>query len=132
ADSSATDSGTYRQVVLVDTPDPAPSSATVSPVRRWTSKARHNGLHLLDGTLIATDRVHADRPYCSAKHRSHGRNVQVIVGPNGTILWTALPQAPLQPQQGRPPRQGHRRPTELRSEERRVGTEWRSRRDARR
>jgi hypothetical protein len=58
-------------------------------------KARQDGLHLLvlDGTLIATDRVRANRPYYSARHRCHGTNVQVIAGPDGTILWTsgALP-----------------------------------------
>ncbi|SFO35515.1 Helix-turn-helix of DDE superfamily endonuclease [Actinomadura madurae] len=58
-------------------------------------KARQDGLHLLvlDGTLIACDRVRADRPYYSAKHRCHGMNVQVIAGPDGAILWTsgALP-----------------------------------------
>jgi hypothetical protein len=59
------------------------------------AKANKDGLtHLiLDGTLIYTDRVRADRPYYSGKHRVHGMNVQVIAGPDGTILWTsgALP-----------------------------------------
>lgn len=58
-------------------------------------KAKEEGLHLLvlDGTLIVCDRVRADRPYYSAKHRRHGMNVQVIAGPDGTIRWTsgALP-----------------------------------------
>jgi hypothetical protein len=44
---------------------------------------------VLDGTLIVTDRVRADRPYYSGKHRVHGMNVQVIAGPDGTILWTS-------------------------------------------
>jgi hypothetical protein len=44
---------------------------------------------VLDGTLIRTDRVRADRPYFSGKHRVHGMNVQVIAGPDGTILWTS-------------------------------------------
>ncbi|GAA3445497.1 hypothetical protein Pve01_04450 [Planomonospora venezuelensis] len=48
---------------------------------------------VLDGMLIRTDRVKADRPHSSAKHRVHGMNVQVIASPDGTILWTsgALP-----------------------------------------
>ncbi|MBE1586694.1 hypothetical protein H4W80_004952 [Nonomuraea angiospora] len=48
---------------------------------------------VLDGTLIRTDRIAADRPYFSGKHRVHGMNVQVIASPNGTIPWTsgALP-----------------------------------------
>jgi hypothetical protein len=58
-------------------------------------KATKDGLHylVLDGTLIRTDRVKADRPYYSGKHRVHGMNVQVIAGPDGTIVWTsgALP-----------------------------------------
>jgi hypothetical protein len=58
-------------------------------------KAKNDGLTqlVLDGTLIHTDRVKADRPYYSGKHRVHGMNVQVISGPDGTILWTsgALP-----------------------------------------
>ncbi|MEU4857874.1 MULTISPECIES: transposase family protein [Actinomycetes] len=54
-------------------------------------KATKDGLHLLvlDGTLIACDRVRADRPYYSAKHRCHGMNIQVIAGPDGTIVWTS-------------------------------------------
>jgi hypothetical protein len=58
-------------------------------------KATKDGLThvILDGTLIHTDRVKADRPYFSGKHRVHGMNVQVISSPDGTILWTsgALP-----------------------------------------
>jgi hypothetical protein len=58
-------------------------------------KARQDGLHylVLDGTLICTDRIKADRPYFSGKHRVHGMNVQVVASPDGTILWTsgALP-----------------------------------------
>ena len=58
-------------------------------------KAKRDGLHylVLDGTLIHTDRVRADRPYFSGKHRVHGMNVQVIASPDGTIVWTsgALP-----------------------------------------
>ncbi|GGV45936.1 IS5 family transposase [Actinomadura cremea] len=54
-------------------------------------KAVRNGLHhlVLDGTLIRTDRVKADRPYYSAEHRCHGMNIQVISGPDGTIVWTS-------------------------------------------
>ncbi|WSU55623.1 transposase family protein [Streptomyces sp. NBC_01092] len=48
---------------------------------------------ILDGTLIGTDRVAADEPYYSMKHRKHGVNVQVIATPDGTPLWLsrALP-----------------------------------------
>ncbi|SDI60508.1 DDE superfamily endonuclease [Sinosporangium album] len=58
-------------------------------------KAGRDGLRypVLDGTPIRTDRVRADRPYFSVKHRSHGVNVQVIASPEEAQLWTsgALP-----------------------------------------
>jgi hypothetical protein len=48
---------------------------------------------VLDGTLIAVDRVAADRPFYSGKHKKHGMNLQVIASPGGDILWVsgALP-----------------------------------------
>jgi DDE superfamily endonuclease/Helix-turn-helix of DDE superfamily endonuclease len=48
---------------------------------------------VLDGTLIAIDRVAADRPFYSGKHKRHGMNLQVIASPDGDILWVsgALP-----------------------------------------
>ncbi|MWA07216.1 transposase [Actinomadura sp. LD22] len=65
----------------------AARSPKLAPALR---QAREDGLHhlVLDGTLIRTDRAKADRPCYSAKHRMHGMNVQVISGPDGTILWT--------------------------------------------
>ena len=50
---------------------------------------------VLDGTLIPVDRVAADRPFYSGKHRKHGMNLQVIASPDGDILWVsgALPGA---------------------------------------
>ncbi|GII78043.1 hypothetical protein Sru01_30250 [Sphaerisporangium rufum] len=44
---------------------------------------------MLDGTIIPIDRVAADRPYYSGKHKKHGMNVQVIATPDGTPLWTS-------------------------------------------
>ncbi|WP_367141261.1 MULTISPECIES: transposase family protein [Streptomyces] len=48
---------------------------------------------IVDGTLIPTDRIAADEPYYSQKHKRHGMNVQVIARPDGTPLWfsRALP-----------------------------------------
>ncbi|MGW2370465.1 transposase family protein [Streptomyces sp. NPDC001667] len=48
---------------------------------------------IADGTLIPTDRIAADEPYHSQKHKQHGMNVQVIARPDGTPLWfsRALP-----------------------------------------
>ena len=47
----------------------------------------------MDGTLIPIDRVAADRPFYSGKHKKHGMNLQVIASPAGDILWVsgALP-----------------------------------------
>jgi hypothetical protein len=48
---------------------------------------------ILDGTLIPIDRVAADRPFCSGKHKKYGMNLQVIASPHGDVLWVsgALP-----------------------------------------
>jgi hypothetical protein len=48
---------------------------------------------VVDGTLIPIDRVAADRPFYSGKHRKHGMNLQVIASPDGDLLWVsgALP-----------------------------------------
>src|SRR6478735_7248877 len=48
---------------------------------------------VLDGTLIPVDRVAADRPFYSGKHRKHGMNLQVIASPAGDVAWVsgALP-----------------------------------------
>jgi DDE superfamily endonuclease/Helix-turn-helix of DDE superfamily endonuclease len=46
---------------------------------------------VIDGTLIPIDRVAADRPFYSGKHRRHGMNLQVIASPGGEILWVSGP-----------------------------------------
>src|SRR6516165_7704108 len=46
---------------------------------------------ILDGTLIPIDRVAADRPFYSGKHRRHGMNLQVVASPDGDILWVSGP-----------------------------------------
>ncbi len=46
---------------------------------------------VLDGTLIPVDRVAADRPFYSGKHKRHGMNLQVIASPAGDILWVSGP-----------------------------------------
>jgi DDE superfamily endonuclease len=48
---------------------------------------------VVDGTLIPIDRVAADRPFYSGKHRHHGINLQVISAPAGEILWVSGPLA---------------------------------------
>jgi hypothetical protein len=59
---------------------------------RDAKKAGHAYV-VLDGTLIPIDRVAADRPFYSGKHKKHGMNLQVIASPGGDILWVsgALP-----------------------------------------
>jgi hypothetical protein len=48
---------------------------------------------IVDGTLIPIDRLAADKPFYSGKHKKHGMNLQVIASPDGDILWVsgALP-----------------------------------------
>jgi hypothetical protein len=57
---------------------------------RGAKKARHAYV-VVDGTLIPIDRVAADRPFYSGKHRRHGMNLQVIASPGGDILWVSGP-----------------------------------------
>ncbi|MFI1370288.1 transposase family protein [Streptomyces griseochromogenes] len=48
---------------------------------------------ILDGTLLPIDRIAADTPYYSGKHKRHGMNVQVLADPLGGLIWAsaALP-----------------------------------------
>jgi hypothetical protein len=46
---------------------------------------------VIGGTLIPIDRVAADRPSCSGKHRKHGMNLQVIASPGGDVVWVSGP-----------------------------------------
>jgi hypothetical protein len=52
------------------------------------TKAGH-AFVVIDGTLIPIDRVAADRPFYSGKHRRHGMNLQVISSPQGEIWWVS-------------------------------------------
>ena len=70
-------------------------AARAPKLRKAARDARKAGhaYVVLDGTLIPIDRIAADRPFCSGKHKKHGMNLQVIAGPRGDILWVsaALP-----------------------------------------
>jgi hypothetical protein len=46
---------------------------------------------VLGGTLVPIDRVAADRPFYSGKHRRHGMNLQVLATPDGEIVWVSGP-----------------------------------------
>ncbi len=61
--------------------------------RRALANAKDAGQAYLviDGTLIPLDRVAADRPFYSGKHRRHGMNLQVIASPDGEIVWVSGP-----------------------------------------
>ena len=43
----------------------------------------------VDGTLVRCDRVAADKPWYSGKHRCHGVNVQAVADRSGNLLWTS-------------------------------------------
>ncbi|WP_434099675.1 transposase family protein [Streptomyces minutiscleroticus] len=57
--------------------------------------ARSKAYVILDGTLLLTDRIAADRPYYSGKKKHHGMNVQVLADPAGRLIRAshALPGA---------------------------------------
>ncbi|MCC5481216.1 transposase family protein, partial [Streptomyces barringtoniae] len=59
------------------------------------STAAQKAYVILDGTLLPIDRIAADRPFYSGKHKKHGMNIQVITDPFGHLLWAspALPGA---------------------------------------
>jgi hypothetical protein len=54
---------------------------------------REKAFVILDGTLLPIDRITADTPCYSGKHKRHGMNVQVLTDPFGRLLWAspALP-----------------------------------------
>jgi len=60
-------------------------------LRRALTSAKNagHGYVVIDGTLIPIDRVAADRPFYSGKHRRHGMNLQVISAPAGEIVWVS-------------------------------------------
>jgi hypothetical protein len=54
-----------------------------------SARQRGHAFVVIDGTLIPIDRVAADRPFYSGKHRKHRMNLQVIASPHGEILWVS-------------------------------------------
>jgi hypothetical protein len=68
-------------------------AARAPQLRRALAQAKEAGhaYVVIDGTLIRIDRVAADRPFYSGKHRRHGMNLQVICAPDGEILWVSGP-----------------------------------------
>jgi hypothetical protein len=68
-------------------------AARAPKLRKAVRDAKKTGYAyvVLDGTLIPIDRVAADRPFYSGKHKRHGMNLQVIASPSGDILWVSGP-----------------------------------------
>jgi hypothetical protein len=70
-------------------------AARAPKLRKAARDAKKKGYAyvVVDGTLIEIDRVAADRPFYSGKHKKHGMNLQVLASPDGEILWVsgALP-----------------------------------------
>jgi hypothetical protein len=66
-------------------------AARAPKLRTALRKATRDGMAyvIIDGTLIPIDRIAADRPFYSGKHRMHGMNLQIIASPDGTILWVS-------------------------------------------
>lgn len=64
-------------------------SAQAPKLRAGLRRAKRSGrgFVILDGTLIHTYRLAADRPYYQVKHRSHGMNLQAIADPDGNLIW---------------------------------------------
>ncbi|CAM5259398.1 hypothetical protein SALBM135S_02534 [Streptomyces alboniger] len=70
--------------------------AAVAPtLEQAVTAASTRAFVILDGTLLPIDRIAADRPFYSGKHKKHGMNVQVITDPFGRLIWasSALPGA---------------------------------------
>ena len=58
-----------------------------APCAPRAAKQSGRGYVIVDGTLIHTDRLAADRPYYQGKHHCHGMNLQAIADPDGNLLW---------------------------------------------
>lgn len=44
---------------------------------------------IVDGTLVKTDRIAADRPYYSGKNKCHGVNLHAVTDTDGNPLWVS-------------------------------------------
>lgn len=53
----------------------------------WQLAWSGNNYGLLDGTVVRIDRVAANKPYYSGKHKYHGINLQGLTDPYGRLLW---------------------------------------------
>ncbi|MEU1535837.1 IS5 family transposase [Streptomyces fagopyri] len=70
-------------------------AALAPTIEEAARRASTKAFVLLDGTLLPIDRIAADRPFYSGKHKKHGMNAQILADPSGRLLWAspALPGA---------------------------------------
>lgn len=61
------------------------------PMALAAAKKAGHAFVVIDGTLIPIDRVAADRPFYSGKHRRHGMNLQVISSAARTVRSCGCP-----------------------------------------
>jgi DDE superfamily endonuclease len=83
----------HRDRVALRQRDRGPAGGPLPELCRALAAATKAGhaYVVIDGTLVPIDRVAADRPFYSGKHRRHGMNLQVIVNPTGEIVWVSGP-----------------------------------------
>lgn len=64
-------------------------AATANGLRTQLRRIKRRGdpFVIVDSTLIVCDRLAADEPYYSGKHRRHGMNLQAITDTQGNLLW---------------------------------------------
>jgi hypothetical protein len=65
-------------------------ASTAPDLATAVGTAAHKAFVILDGSLLPIDRVAADWPYYSGKHKRHGMNVQVLADPLGRLPWAGL------------------------------------------
>jgi CDGSH-type Zn-finger protein len=68
-----------------------PLAARAPKLRKATRDGKKAGYAyvVVDGTLIPICGVAADRPFYSGKHKKHRMSLQVIVSPDGDLLWVS-------------------------------------------
>ncbi|AXB43864.1 transposase family protein [Amycolatopsis albispora] len=64
----------------------AHQAPTLTDALRRLARTRHN-YTIIDGTVVRIDRVAANKPFFSGKHRYHGINFQALTDPDGQLLW---------------------------------------------
>jgi hypothetical protein len=79
----------YRAALPLSSRPLTSAAGIIRRHRAGTGPGRRKLNPIVDGTLIPIDRVAADRPFYSGKHKKHGMNLQVIASLSGDILWVS-------------------------------------------